>query len=695
MATKIKGITIELSADASGLEQALKQVNKSLSETQKDLKAVDKALALDPKNLDLIEQKQRLMAKAVADTTKKVEALKEAQASLKDVNTEQGQRQYDALTREIATTESKLKELNREQQEFEKQASSAKGSASGFAGALGTVSEVADKVAQKTAAISAAAATALGGLGMMVVSASNFADEMLTMSQQTGLSTTALQEMKYAAERIDVPLETITGSIEKMKGKLDESSDTWRRLGVDVKDQAGQYRDIESIFYDTVSALSEIENETERDTVAMDIFGRSASDLTGIIDDGGAKMRALGQEAQGLNLVIPQSDLESLGQFNDLLEQMKSQLQFAAVSAAVPILESMAPVVQKVAEGIRAFAQVLANLDPRLVKFVTITLLIVASISPMAKAVSALTSGFSGFLKVLPYTITGLEMLNAAFMQFATNPTVIMVVAIVAALAALAAVIYLVVDNWEYVEPAAQEACDAMSNGIQSVMNTIRGFGESIQSGITSAIEKAKDSFMGIGEGAKSAFGGVVDMVLSVGDAFDSLVDKISSTIQGIVQVFDDIKREARKAGSDVINNFVGGVKAVIAQVTQAFQNMAASIKAVFKGIEADAKSSGKAAGSAYYSGMSSAPRPSFSYLTPTPAGGGGYGGSTPYGLLGSPGGSELLGAIDTLNYNIEHLGSSPTNVNVTLSGSAKNIFDTVRVQNSKLQTATGYHALA
>jgi len=184
---------------------------------------------------------------------------------------------------------------------------------------------------------------------------------------------------------------------------------------------------------------------------------------------------------------------------------------------------------------------------------------------------------------------------------------------------------------------------------------------------------------------------------LSVGDAFDSLVDKISSTIQGIVQVFDDIKREARKAGSDVINNFVGGVKAVIAQVTQAFQNMAASIKAVFKGIETDAKNSGKAAGNAYYSGMSSAPRPSFSYLTPTPAGGGGggYGGSMPYGLLGSPGDSDLLGAIDTLNYNIEHLGSSPTNVNVTLSGSAKNIFDTVRVQNSKLQTATGYHALA
>ena len=74
MAMKVKGITIELSADTSGLEEALKGINKSLSQTQKDLKDVDKALKLDPTNVELIEQKQRLLAKATEEATNKLKA---------------------------------------------------------------------------------------------------------------------------------------------------------------------------------------------------------------------------------------------------------------------------------------------------------------------------------------------------------------------------------------------------------------------------------------------------------------------------------------------------------------------------------------------------------------------------------------------------------------------------------------------
>ena len=121
--TKIRGITIELGADTSGLSKALKEVNSEIGKTQKDLKDVEKLLKLDPKNTELLEQKQRLLNDRIGETKTKLEALKQAQSQV-DLSTEEGQRQYDALTREIASCETELKQLesqaNKSKQALEK-----------------------------------------------------------------------------------------------------------------------------------------------------------------------------------------------------------------------------------------------------------------------------------------------------------------------------------------------------------------------------------------------------------------------------------------------------------------------------------------------------------------------------------------------------------------------------------------------
>ena len=108
--TKIRGITIELGADTTGLSKALKEINSDIGKTAKDLKDVEKLLKLDPKNTELLEQKQRLLNDRIGETKTKLEALKQAQSQV-DLSTEEGQRQYDALTREIASCESELKDL--------------------------------------------------------------------------------------------------------------------------------------------------------------------------------------------------------------------------------------------------------------------------------------------------------------------------------------------------------------------------------------------------------------------------------------------------------------------------------------------------------------------------------------------------------------------------------------------------------
>ena len=114
--TKIRGITIELGADTSGLSKALKGINSEIGNTQKQLKDVEKLLKLDPHNTELMEQKQRLLSERIGETKTKLEALKEAQAQVGEElkKTGEGQEQYDALSREIVSCTNELKALEKE-----------------------------------------------------------------------------------------------------------------------------------------------------------------------------------------------------------------------------------------------------------------------------------------------------------------------------------------------------------------------------------------------------------------------------------------------------------------------------------------------------------------------------------------------------------------------------------------------------
>lgn len=113
MAGRIKGITVEIGGDVTKLDAALKKVNNEIKDTQSQLKDVERLLKLDPTNTTLLAQKQQLLTKAIEDTSKKLETLKEAekQAQEQFQRGEISQEQYQGLQREIIATEQKLKSL--------------------------------------------------------------------------------------------------------------------------------------------------------------------------------------------------------------------------------------------------------------------------------------------------------------------------------------------------------------------------------------------------------------------------------------------------------------------------------------------------------------------------------------------------------------------------------------------------------
>ena len=116
MAGRIKGITVEIGGDTTGLEKALKNVNSTIKNTQSQLKDVNRLLKLDPSNTELLSQKQRALKEAISATKEKLDSLKQAQEQAKQQleNGDLGQDKYDALQREIIETEQELRRLQEE-----------------------------------------------------------------------------------------------------------------------------------------------------------------------------------------------------------------------------------------------------------------------------------------------------------------------------------------------------------------------------------------------------------------------------------------------------------------------------------------------------------------------------------------------------------------------------------------------------
>ncbi len=157
------------------------------------------------------------------------------------------------------------------------------------------------------------------------------ADNILTMSSVTGMSTDSLQAYQYAAELVDTSLNTLTGSMAKNVRSMSSAqsgtgkmADAYKALGISVTDSNGNLRDSETVYWEAIDALGNVSNETERDALAMQLFGKSAQELNPLIEKGSAGIAALTDEAKRMGAVMSTGSLETLGKFDDSMQRLKS-----------------------------------------------------------------------------------------------------------------------------------------------------------------------------------------------------------------------------------------------------------------------------------------------------------------------------------------------------------------------------------
>jgi len=430
MAKGIKGITIEIGGNTAPLQKALKSMETEAKNAHKELAAVNKAASLDPGNITMAIQKQKLLTDAIKQTKERLDSLKKAEAET--VVTDKNAGQFRALQREIVKAEASLKSLKKEQKSvsvigtafegvkvkvqavLDKLAPVAKGlqnvgkAAGGISSAgiktVGTAVEVAGKgLAIYTGAAVAAGTAAVG----MAVKSAKAADDINTISKQTGLSTEEIQKFQFASEQIDVPLETLTGSMAKLTRNMASATDptkgtgeAFARLGVQVRDSNGELRDNEEVFNDAINALGQMSNETERDALAMELFGKSAQDLNPLILGGADALKKIGDEAEQAGLIMSQKALDDVNKFSDGIDQMQS-----TASASGNILGSI--FAGSLGEAVGVINTELPNITGSLSKIFSGEGLHEGEVQLRKSLTDGLMNIISGFAKDLPKYIAG------------------------------------------------------------------------------------------------------------------------------------------------------------------------------------------------------------------------------------------------------------------------------------------------
>ena len=460
---KIRGITIELGLDTKGFQANLKSIDSSLKNTQNQLKDVNKLLKLDPTNTELLRQKQDLLKKATEDTKKRLDELNNALKQMESApNASETIEQQNALKREIIETKSALDEYE---------------DALGRSNvALNVIAGTSKEVAEKTKAISAVSgglATALVG---NAINSASMADDLNTLSSQTGFTVEELQKMKYASDIVDVSMDQMTGSIQKMTKQMSSGNKAFETLGVSLTDSNGNMRDAKDVWYDSLDALSKVENETERDALSMEIFGKSAMDMAGIIDDGGASLKALGDEAEGLGLIMSQDMVDDANALQDSIDRMKGRTEQAFLTMGASLASSLVPAFEKVLDVVTKVVQWFANLDGGTQQTILVILGLIASISPLAGLISQIT--------------TVVMDLSSAF-AFITSPIGI-VIGIIGALIAIGVLLW---KNWDTIKEKASALFSSISNTFDRIKSAISDKINSAKEAVHNAIERIKSFF--------------------------------------------------------------------------------------------------------------------------------------------------------------------------------------------------------
>lgn len=460
----------------------------------------------------------------------------------------------------------------------------------------------------------------------LAIDSAAYADEILTMSDVTSLSTDTLQELTYMAELVDTDVSTITGSMTKLtksmysaQGGSKSVQEAFEQLGVEYTNADGSLKSSEETFWQIIDALGGMTNETERDAVAMNILGKSAKELNPLINAGIDTVEALKKEAHDLGFVLSDEQLSALGKVDDsyqrwnrTIEMVKNQIGVALAPAMESLLtqakewvtavdwnevgETMSGVFQDIGEAIKGvdlgqfvkdsvdnikeFIETVRSADIKgFLNVVTDGINFVAKNGKTIAKVLTTIGAALGAMKLVSFgktAVTAIGSIKTAISALKIGSIVSSFGGLGASIGAIAGPvgiavaaiggIALVVKNWGAISDTAKKLWESASEGIK---NTFSSMKESVSSTIETLKTNVSERF----ETLKTSVGNSVqNMKAAVSDRFNELKSGVGNIVENIKSnissKFTNIKDDITSSGNTAKTNF-----------TKAFDEMRDGVK--------------------------------------------------------------------------------------------------------------------
>lgn len=431
-----------------------------------------------------------------------------------------------------------------------------------------------------------AAATGLFGLALK---AGYAADELLDLSDQTGLSTDTLQEFRYVAERAGVSQDAVAKAsmqltrrlhnIEKGSGPAAEAIE---RLGLSTDEFMAMSQD-ERINV-LINRLADIEDASERNTIAAQLFGGAWKDIAPILGLGADEIDKLRGEAHELGRVLDRETLEAANRGRIAFDHFKGQMSAAAMAIGaellpvltdflVPVIQDrLIPAIQRGVERVIELIKWFQGLSPTMQKVIVGAVALVAALGPILWVVGNIITLVG---KVIPL-FKALGVVKVALL----GPVGL----VVAAIAGLIAIGVAMWRNWDSIRAFASQIWNAIrnifvqtTNGIrQTVTNVFNGVRNTISNVLNAARSIVVSILSGIRNSFSSIFSGIRSVVTSGMDGVRSAVSNgITSALDAVRNFFGRF----RDAGRRIITSIADGIKSAISSVTNAISSVTQAVR--------------------------------------------------------------------------------------------------------------------
>ena len=370
-------------------KQALSEIGNGMRVLDSEMRKVQSAYAKNADSVESLAAQNDVLERKILSQTEKIEYLKAAlqQSAEKygesDKRTMQWQTSLNNAEAELNNLNNKLDENKEKIEESGKETGNLGDVVSGLTekfgiklpegmqksmNSMGSLNTTSVKIAGGFVALAVAIAKVEKALIQMTRESAEAADDIVTLSSVTGMSTDSIQELNYMADLTDVSLDRIRDSLKETTNKMQEAAtgtgdayEAYNKLGVEITDVDGQLRSAEDVFYDTIDALGEMKNKTERDALAMDLMSESAQELNPLIEIGSDGLKQYAQEAHSMGYVLDNEALTALTEVDDAYQRLQKSQEGAKNQLSAEFAPYLTEFYEKITKLIRDGGQALKD----------------------------------------------------------------------------------------------------------------------------------------------------------------------------------------------------------------------------------------------------------------------------------------------------------------------------------------------